>query len=164
MVNRDPKAEKRIGDKAADMLQRAIRSEVRTFKSHMHQQEKNLKNTKALGYGHDWVGKLGDTMFELDGIKLNMPRHGYVQQFGINASSKGRGVRKRHKVERKIPRFTKYYRGRHYVEMDANQFISRAIEKSRVVNFLLQELVKVKGKRVFIGMSSYINDETRKQI
>ena len=119
-------SEKEIGKKAAILLRGSLQGEVSTrFGGH-------LSGGKAY----------------LKGIAIKMPRHGFIQHYGIEASRvRAGGTRTREK-----PKQTTYFFRAHLYSkgMKEKPFINDAIEASEAVAYLAEELPKQRGEELLI--------------
>lgn len=147
--------EKKIGDKAALMLQNALRSSAGRFGSHLRG-DKHIKDVEAKSRVRNSKRQDGTKQPYLRGVAVVMVRHGFVQHYGIEV---GR-IRKGSERTRRKPKETKYsFRSHRYSKgMKAQPFIDEAVKNSGAVEYIARELPKVRGEELLVYVKKYLEN------
>lgn len=132
-----------IAKKAEQMLTKALQNKTQFFAEHYNKKEgeKSLKEAfakaKVKTYGKK---RSGNQRIFMRNLSIKMPQHGFIQHYGVDTIRKG-GDRKRKK-----PKATVYHFAAHYFNMKASPFIDEAIEQSKVISFVSENIADVRGK------------------
>lgn len=146
--------ESQAGSKAAALLQNALRSQAGRFSSRLKSDKKRIKDVEAKKRMRRYQRKDGSTQTYLRGIAVVMVLHGFVQHYGIQPKRVREGSeRTRHKPKKTTYRFKShlYKKG-----MAAQPFIDSALKNSGAVEFLSQELPKIRGEELLIYMKKHL--------
>ncbi|SEC46951.1 hypothetical protein SAMN04489761_3080 [Tenacibaculum sp. MAR_2009_124] len=128
------RAEGKIGNKASSLIQNKLESEIAsTFRKSKNPDESLLESLKV-------SKKMGNV--RLFGIRVNMAKHGFVHQHGVNGDRIG------HVKERNIPRKTFYTVKEHGMILRKQPFIEMAVESSGAFEYVFNELGKLRMKEV----------------
>ena len=149
-----------IAKKAEQMLTSALRNRTQSFQEHYHKKDndKSLKEVEAKASFKEYGQKKeGNQHVFMRSLAIIMPSHGFVQHYGVDTIRKG-GDRKRN-----LPRSITYHYGGHYFKMKATPFISQAIKDSGVVEFVAENIGKVRaerfGEELFFNLSYFTKHE-----
>lgn len=149
--------EETIGKKAATMLENSLRSTTSRFSAHIRTNtSKRIKDVQAFHRMRTSKRQNGSKQKYLRGIAIVMVRHGFVQHYGIQA---GR-VRAGGERTRRKPRETTYkFRSHLYKKgMKAQPFIDEAVQNSRAVEYLAQELPQMRGEELIVHIKKYLEN------
>lgn len=139
--------EREIGKKAEQMLEASLRQKVSGFRSHVNRSDdsKSLKDATARArlkkYGSRRNGNLTHYMRSL---AIVMPRHGFIQHFGVDKVRAG-GTRERTK-----PNTITYGFKSHVMKMNAQPFINSAVDSSGVVDFVMENITRVRSEELLV--------------
>lgn len=144
--------EKLIAKKAEQMLIRVLQNETQSFKEHYYgDKENSLKNAEAKARTKEFVSK--DANFQkvyFNKLILKMGRHGFVQHYGADI------VRAGGKRTRKTPRTIDYYYQPHKYFLKSTNFITRAIERSGVINYVAENIAKERVEELQFHIGRFI--------
>ena len=150
--------EKEIGKKAATLLRGSLQGEVSTrFGGHLSGGKASLQAATAVARMRYSKRADGTKQAYLKGIAIKMPRHGFIQHYGIESSRvRAGGTRTREK-----PKQTTYFFRAHLYSKGIKEkpFIDEAIEASEAVAYLAEELPKQRGEELLI----FIKQQLEKQ-
>lgn len=154
--------ERKIAKKAQRKLQASFDSEFDNFKNHYQgkrdAQNKPLADSKIKYRGRNWTSPQGDRIYYLNKIVIKMPKHGFVQHYGVDDR-----LRAAHKVNRERPRPITYNRKEHYYDLPAHEFIDTALENSGVVEMIAKEISEIRGYDVLTRMLNKMVDRINQQ-
>lgn len=144
--------EKLIAEKAEQMLTRALQNETKSFKEHYYgNKENSLKNAEAKARTKEFVSKDGNFQkVYFNKLILSMGRHGFVQHYGADIVRAGR------KRTRKTPRTIDYYYQPHKYFLKPTNFITRAIERSGVINYVAENIAKERAEELQFYIGRFI--------
>lgn len=141
--------EEEVARKAEQMLQVSLRNQTASFKDHVNRRDgdPSLKEATASArlkqYGSVRAGTKKKFMRSL---AIKMARHGFIQHFGVNVVRAG-GHR-----SRKRPKSTTYSFKAHVMSMPAKPFINQAVDNSRVVDFVMQNVTRIRGEEILVNI------------
>ena len=149
--------EKEIGNKAAAMLQSALRSETSRFGKHVRGDKNALQNAQAKPRFRTSKRIDGTKQQYLKGIAIVMGKHGFVYHYGIE---QGR-LRKAHERTRHKPKETKYRVNAHSYRkgQPKRPFIQRVVDNSRAVEYLATEIAQVRGEEIVTYLARGLEDK-----
>ena len=148
--------EREVAKKAEQMLEAALRSKTSTFKEHLQRNEGDLSLKKATAkarlkkYGSR---KNGNITHYMRSLAVVMPRHGFIQHFGVDATREG-GSRQRSK-----PNNIRYDFKSHTMKMKPQPFINSAIESSGVVDFVMQNVTKIRSEELLFEVKKIMENK-----
>ncbi|MDO5656490.1 MAG: hypothetical protein Q4G27_10160 [Flavobacteriaceae bacterium] len=89
----------------------------------------------------------------LNALVLDMGKHGFIQNHGVNT------IREGHKVRQLQPRMTEFERRHHNMKLQQHEFIDRALQKSGVIEYLHREIGRIRGYEVLKDMIHRMVDQ-----
>ena len=148
--------EKQLGKKAATMLESALKNQTSRFASHIQHSGKKIQDVQTKAKMKTSKRMDGNKQKYLRGIAIVLARHGFIQHFGI----KPKTLRKHSERTRKKPRTTTYLFHTHYYKkgMKAQPFIDTAVTKSGVIDFISQELPKIRGEEIVLQIRKFLEN------
>lgn len=141
--------EKEVGKAAERMLQSSLRQRTSSFRDHVNRNpnDPSLKDATAMAtvkqYG---TVRNGTKKFYFRKLSIKMARHGFIQHFGVNTVRAG-GSRTRRR-----PHSTTYRFGAHVMSMPAKPFINQAVQNSGVVDFVMQNVTRIRSEEILINV------------
>lgn len=134
------------------MLEASLRRRTAGFVSHYKRErppgEVSMRSAKAkarvTAYGRV---QSGTKIYFMRKLSVQMAKHGFIQHYGIHTTREG-GERMRH-----IPREKEYTFTSHVMRMKARPFLDEAVEESGVVDFVLEQLVRIRGEEIMVKIS-----------
>lgn len=133
-----------IAKKAEQMLTSALQGTARkTFKEHFHRKEGNdsLRNAYAEAEVKEYGNKKkGTKKAFIRRLSIKMEKHGFIQHYGVDT------VRAEGKRTRNKPKSTVYGFNAHYYNLKPKEFISEAIEQSKVIDFVASNVAELRAK------------------
>lgn len=159
------KAELKVAERARHMLESALKSEIKTFKTHYRNshnkahKDKNkapIKELKVIARTRE--GKVegsltGAKKIYFNSLVLDIGKHAFIQNYGT-----GNTIRSSHDVNRLRPKPITYKRKYHDYDLPATKFIDRAIINSGVVEFVAKEIGEIRGHQVLQGLLQRLTD------
>lgn len=145
--------EKQVAEKAAQMLSVAMRSRIGSLGFRQHVSSGAKKSiSEALGdyKGKDFTTEDGRAIYYLNKITLQMERHGFIHHYGDQGTRKG-GER-----NRKKPRSTTYTFRTHEWNLPSRDYIDDAIKQSGVIDFVLENVTKIRGQEIFLNLKYFL--------
>lgn len=145
-----------VAKKAEQILESALKSKVSSFGEHLNRKdgEASIQNIKVKSvvkkYG---TKKAGNQQAYLRRIAIRMGRHGFIQHFGVDTIRNG-GTRTRQK-----PKETQYNFKSHFFKMEAKPFINQAIEESGVIDFVMEEITKIRSEEVIFEVKKILENK-----
>ncbi|EKB60791.1 hypothetical protein [Bergeyella zoohelcum] len=133
-----------IAKKAEQMLTSALQGTARrTFKEHFHRKEGNdsLRNAYAEAEVKEYGNKKKGTKAFMRRLSIKMEKHGFIQHYGVDTIRVG-GERTRNK-----PKSTAYGFNAHYYNLKPKEFISEAIEQSKVIDFVASNVAELRSQK-----------------
>lgn len=146
--------EEAIAKIAEQKLTSALKSKTNSFASHYHKKEgeKSIKDAFATAY-KDVYTKDGKKKVFMRRLVINMERHGFIQHYGVDTIRAG-GTRQRTK-----PKSIEYLYDAHDFKMKATPFITEAIQQSKVIDFVAENVAKSRaknfGEELVFGLSKF---------
>lgn len=150
--------EKEIGKKAATLLRGSLQGKISArFSGHLSGGKESLQNATTIARMRYSKRADGAKQAYLKGIAVKMPRHGFIQHYGIEASRvRAGGTRTREKPKQK----TYFFRAHLYSKgMKEKPFIDEAIEASEAVAYLAEELPKQRGEELLIFIKKQLEQK-----
>ena len=155
-------AEKKVADKAKQMLETELRRNVHSFKEHMRtssrveggKYKQPLKDFKVSRRGKNSIRKNGTKHYYFNALTLQMGKHGFIQNHGANT------VRATHIVEREKPHPSHYVRRHHNYKLPKTEFIDKAIKSSGIIPYVAKEIGEIRGYAVL----QYLIDEIVEEV
>ena len=147
--------EREVAKKAEDILESSLRQKTASFKDHVKRVDnaKSLKDATARSkikkYGSR---KNGNLAYYMRSLSIAMPRHGFVQHFGIDTIRSG-GSR-----ERTNPNNITYSFKSHIMKMDAHPFINSAIDSSGVISFVMENITKIRAEELLFEVKKILEN------
>ncbi|MCT4236782.1 hypothetical protein HZP42_10330 [Elizabethkingia anophelis] len=144
-----------VGRRAEQMLETSLRSKVSSFADHINRNEgdDSIKDATAKAtvkrYGNR---RSGNQKMYLTKLSIKMGQHGFIQHFGVDTTREG-GTRTRN-----IPRVTTYSFRSHFFRIQAKPFINQSVEESNVVDFVLQNLTRLRSEELFVEVKRIIEN------
>ena len=136
------KAERKIGNRASLLIRKSLKKQTTlTFGDSENSKDLLLKSLKV-------SKKMGDV--RLFGISINMAKHGFIHQHGVN------GKRTGHVRERNKPRKTFYTVKEHGMILRKQPFIEIAVESSGAFEHVFEELGKLRMKEVVLSFGNQV--------
>lgn len=140
---------------AGMLLTIVLQDKIKTlgFKEHYENSGKKISNAEAVG---DYkVGKAPNNMLKyyMNKLVIKMPAYGFIQHYGVSGI-RGSGSRTRHK-----PRTTTYDFRYHNYNLPAKDYIDKAISRSKVVPFVMENITKIRGKEIMVSLKNFIEKE-----
>ncbi|WP_431166323.1 hypothetical protein [Tenacibaculum halocynthiae] len=136
------KAETKIGNKASLLIRKKLKTEIAL--SFGESQNPNDSLLKSIKVGRK-MGKV-----RLFGIRINMARHGFIHQHGVDTKRTG------HTKERNIPRKTFYTVKEHGMILRKQPFIEMSVENSGAFEFVFDELGKLRMDEVVLAFGQQL--------
>ena len=149
------KTEKDVADKAEQMLEASLRQKTSGFQNHVYRNnnEVSLKDATAKAnvkkYG---LKRNNNQVFYMRSLAIKMARHGFVQHFGVDGIRAG-GTRVRTK-----PNNITYGFKSHVMKMKAQPFINSAIENSGVVDFVMENVTKIRSEELLFEVKKILEN------
>lgn len=150
------KDEIEVAKKAEQMLTSAVRNKTSRFADHYQRKEGKVSLKDAFAksvvkrYGKK---KEGNQQIFMRRLVIRMARHGFVQHYGVDTIRAG-GTRQRTK-----PRSIEYLYDAHDFKMKATPFITEAIQQSKVIDFVAENVAKSRaknfGEELVFGLSKF---------
>lgn len=146
------KDEKQVARISEHMLAIAMGRKISSLGFKEHAQGSKQSISTATGRADTKVGKgpNGTLKMYMNRLSLVMPRHGFVQHYGVAGIREG-GQRTRHK-----PRSTTYNFASHYFKLPEKNYIGKAVQESGLVDFVLENISRIRCKDVFVGLKNFI--------
>lgn len=148
--------ELQVAKKAEQMLGAALRQKTQSFKEHVNRKpdDISLKNASAKAKVKQY-GRVnsGTKKRYMRSLSIAMPKHGFVQNFGIDNTRNG-GSR-----TREIPKKTTYGFKSHVMRMKPQPFINQAIESSGVIDFVMENITKLRGEELLFEVKKLIENK-----
>lgn len=148
--------EEDVAHRAEDMLTAAMRQKVGTLGFAQHKSaDAHLSIGMAAGIARTKVGRAeleGGLRTYMNRLVLAMPRHGFIQDAGDH------GVRSGSTRERHQPKFNRYTFRTHQWDLPARDFIDEAVQQSGVVDFVVQNIGRIRGEGVVIYLKNFFGD------
>lgn len=136
------KAETKIGNKASLLIRKKLKTEIAL--SFGESQNPNDSLLKSIKVGRK-MGKV-----RLFGIRINMARHGFIHQHGVDTKRTG------HIKERNIPKKTFYTVKEHGMILRKQPFIEVSVENSGAFEFVFDELGKLRMDEVVLAFGQQL--------
>ncbi len=143
MVNND----REVARQAEKMLEASLRAKTASFRDHVNRAPEDVSLKKATAkaglkkYGSRRAGNLTHYMRSLS---IRMTRHGFIQHHGVDTVRSG-GSRTRTK-----PQTVSYGFKSHTMKMRAQPFINEAVESSRVVDYVMNNLSRIRAESLLV--------------
>lgn len=143
-----------VAKKAEQMLEASLRSKTSSFKDHINRKEgdKSLKDATAKAsvkkYGDRKSGKA-----YMRSLAIKMARHGFIQNFGVDTVRAG-GTRNRQR-----PRQITYSFKSHTMQMKAQPFINEAVEKSGVIDFVMEQVTRIRAEELLYNVKKILENK-----
>lgn len=131
--------EKQVGNIAVKMLENSLRQKTQSFKYHINRKPEDisLKNATAKARVKKYGRKKNGTLsYFMRSLSIDMAKHGYVQNYGVNNRTRSGGFREN--------KGTKYSFKAHVMNMKAKPFIDEAIKNSNVIEFVQENVAKIR--------------------
>lgn len=136
--------ELQIAKQAEKMLTSALKNKTLRFADHYYRKpdEKSLKDAEAKSKVKRY-GKFrdGNQKVFMRALVIKMARHGFVQHYGVDT------IRQGAERQRTKPRNISYFYKPHNFKMAAKPFIDSAIDESGVVEFVMENISKLRAER-----------------
>ena len=148
--------ELQVAIKAEQMLESALRSKTSSFADHVNRKDGDVSlknataNAKVKQYGSVRNGTKRRFMRSL---AIKMARHGFVQHFGVDTTRNG-GTRTRTR-----PQNITYGFRSHVMKMKAQPFINDAVEKSGVINFVMENVTKLRSEELLFEVKKILENK-----
>lgn len=145
LIKMEYRGELDIAKKAEQMLTSALKSHTQSFADHYNRKEGQISlkevsvtaNLKRYGKKKD-----GNQHIYMRSLSVKMAKHGFVQHYGVDTIRKG-SERTRTKPQSKTYSFST-----HYFRMKAQPFINTAIQQSGVLDFVTQEVGRLRLEKL----------------
>lgn len=145
------KTEWEVAKQAEKKLTQALRDATSGFKRHITQNpaDKSIHDAKAKAKTKRYGSRAtGDIRHYVRSIAIQMPRHGFIQHFGVETYRQG-GTR-----TRQNPTQTTYSFKTHLMQMEPRPFIDAAIDRSNVVPYVMENLARLRGEEILVGIKT----------
>ena len=124
------------------MLTASVRAKTLSFSDHYNGKKENKVSLRE-AYAKASVKRYGrkrdgNQQIYMRRLVLRMARHGFIQHYGVNGLRAG-GFRRSKKGNQ-------YHYAPHQMSMRAKPFISEAIQQSRVVGFVSENIAELRAK------------------
>jgi len=140
--------EEQVARKAEQMLETSLRSKTSSFADHVNRKsgQKSIKDAAAVSK----VQKYGPN-FYMRSLSIKMPKHGFIQNAGVDTTRTG-GSRKRNEGN------TTYSFKSHIMKMPAQPFINEAVDSSRVKDFVMNEVTRIRSEAVIVNVKRILEN------
>lgn len=148
--------EKEVAQKAEQMLEAALRNKTSGFKNHVNRQagDVSLKNATAKATVKKYGSRKNQNLnYFMRSLSIKMPRHGFIQHFGVD------GVRAGGSRTRTKPKNTPYSFKSHVMNMKATPFINEAVDNSGVVDFVMENVTKIRSEELLFEVKKILENK-----
>lgn len=137
------KTEKEVGKEAARMLRTKLRAVIQ-------RSGLNLSNEKgSMGRASSSYRMVRGAPTQLRGIAVLMPRHGFIQNYGVDTT------RTSHIV--KSPQGKHFIRKEHSFKLKKNPVLEELMkDSSSVVDFVADEISRLRAEEVVLQIKNYL--------
>ena len=144
-----------VAKKAEQMLETSLRQKTSTFSDHIKRKEgdTSMKDATAKARVKQYKSSKSGKIYYMRSISIRMARHGFIQHFGIDTTRKG-GTRTRTKPENKTYSFKK-----HLMKMGAKPFINDAIDKSGMIQFVMENVTKIRSENLLFEVKKILENK-----
>lgn len=141
--------ERQVADQAKRMLETALRSKVSSFGQHTSGNKVSIQDVSAVAKVSNYENKS-----YMRSLSIRMGKHGFIQHYGVDITRTG-GIRKRKK-----PRPLTYNFSSHYFKMKPTPFINTAVEQSRVIDFVMENIIQIRTEEIFFDIRRILENQT----
>ncbi|WP_418124215.1 hypothetical protein ACNFU2_06400 [Chryseobacterium sp. PTM-20240506] len=140
--------EEQVARRAEAMLESSLRSKTASFADHVNRKsgQKSVKDAIAVSK----VQKFGPN-FYMRSLSIKMPKHGFILDAGVDTTRSG-GSRKRNEGN------TTYSFKSHTMKMAAQPFINEAVESSRVKDFVMNEITRIRSEAILVNLKKILEN------